>query len=78
MKLVIDQINDLLLRLNTIEARLTGLEFHEDDEKYWTEAETLLHKYNAEGLRLENFILQKKLQMAALRDKATSSSAGSP
>ena len=64
MKIVVQQIQDLLLKLKTIEARLTGLEVHEEDKEHLNEAELLLHKYNAEALKLEQIIIQKKIQLS--------------
>lgn len=66
MKIVIEQLSDLIAKLNAVEARLNAVEIHEDDGRYLQEADLLMAKYNAEVLRLESIIVQKKLQLAQL------------
>ncbi len=66
MKIVVEQLEDILSKLNAVEARMTMVEIHEDDGGYLREAELLMAKYNAEVLRLENIMVQKKLQLSQL------------
>ena len=62
MKIVVEQLEDILSRLKTVEVRLSTLTSNEDEDKiYLDKAESLLMKYTAEVLALENIILQKKL-----------------
>lgn len=67
MKLVVEQLDDLLTRLKLVEARLETLNVLEDEGQYLTQAELLLTKYNTEVLRIENIILQKKLLLSKLK-----------